>query len=155
MAEGHGGFARNPHDAVPFFVATAVVLTLMACARFAHALRRAPGRAGGALPSLRTVWLSSAGGLVAIHLLQETLEGGVEQALAPATLVAVALAVVVGLAIALALRTAERLIVARAAGRPSLPRAAAAIRPRAPRRLGIRCAPLARHLAGRAPPRAA
>jgi hypothetical protein len=155
LAEGHGGLTRNPHDAVPFFVATAVVLTLAAGARFAAALRGGSSRPAVELPSRRALWLAALAGLVAIHLLQETLEGGLPQALAPATLVAVAIAAAVALGIALALWTAERLIASRDGARPGRPRAAASIRPRAARRIVPRPAPLARHLAGRAPPAAA
>ena len=155
LAVGHGGLARNPHDAVPLFVATAVVLTLLAGARFTGALRSGSSRPPAPLPSRRALWLAALAGLVAVHLLQETLEGGPNQALAPATLVAIAIAAAVALGVALAVHTAERLVASRAGARPGLPRAAAVIRPGALDRIAPRPAPLARHLAGRAPPAAA
>jgi hypothetical protein len=149
LAEGHGGLARNPHDAVPLFVATAVVVTAIALHRSTRA------QAERALPSFRRLWLGGTLSLVAIHLLQETLEGGVHQALSPATVVAAACAVLVAVVLAVALREAERLIAARRTVRPGRLRAAAAILPRPPRLIGARPVPLARHLAGRAPPSAA
>ena len=155
LSEGHGGLTRDPHHAVPMFLATALVLGMVAAGRFAGALK-ATGGAGPAapvpVPATRALWLACAGELVAIHLLQETIEGGLGQSLAPATLVAVACALVVGFVLAVLLRGAERLIVRRSRGRRARPRPTASSLPRAPRRIVVRSTPLARHLAGRAPP---
>jgi hypothetical protein len=152
LAEGHGGLARNPHDAVPLFVATAVVLLALAGARFAAALRSDRARRRRSpVPSLAHLWAGAAASLVAVHFIQEFLEGGPSQALAPATLVAVACALLVAAALALVLREAERLIESRAAAAPSPVRSESSpLRPA--RRLAAPRDVLARHLAGRAPP---
>jgi hypothetical protein len=147
LAEGHGGLVRSPHDAVPLFLATAGVVTLFALAQ----LLRAP--AATVLPSLRRLWLGAAASLVAIHLVQETLEGGVHQALSPATLVAVACALVVAALVAFALREAERLIAA-TTGSEERPLGPSPTIRRGARRRAFPRDLVARHLAGRAPPAA-
>jgi hypothetical protein len=150
LAEGHGGLARNPHDAVPFFVATAAVLVALAGVRFAHALWRG-GRAAP-VPVMHRLWAVAATSLVAVHVLQELLEGGPSQALSPATLVAVAWALAVAVVVALALRGAEQLLLERtAAKQPALRPARAVLRP-ARHDLTARRDLIARNLAGRAPP---
>ncbi len=151
LAEGHDGLATRPHAAVPLLVSCAAVLLAIACARFVATLHR--GHASrGAVPGLRRLWLLATAALVATHVLQELIEGGVPQALAPATLVAVACAVVVGLVLSLLLRGAERLIAGRAVLESTRQRAASGRwRPATTERAPV-ASPLARKLASRAPP---
>ncbi|MDX6644818.1 MAG: hypothetical protein QOK40_545 [Miltoncostaeaceae bacterium] len=111
-------------------------------------------------PSILSLWLTASASLVALHALQEALEGlllggpGLIGLFAIGGLWALAAAVAVGGLIALALRGARVLVVRVARARraqPGHPAAAARMpRPRSAGRLLV--APLARQAAGRAPP---
>jgi hypothetical protein len=159
---GHGGEAgqaleREGHGYLGFVGPLVALLCALALAQLAVALQRpeVPGRPR----RLGRAWLVAAASLLAVYVVQESLEGvlsaehpsGWTGLVGGAGWVAVPLAVGLGLAVALLLRCADALLAAR--GRPGRRFAPPGDASRPHRR----CTPrpegvLARNLAGRAPP---
>ncbi len=143
-------------------------LVVLGASAFAARVMRAyiTGDAGGtrALPSTRRLWLGASVLLVSVYATQEWLEGllaeghpgGLGAPFGHGGLVAIPLAFAIGLVVALALRgAASAIAVAAARGRARLrPAAAGSLPLRISRSLFVppRLAPLARHIAPRAPP---
>jgi hypothetical protein len=157
--------AGDGHGYLPVAGALVALMLGLAGAQLARALvlaTRGFGADRGPMP-LRAAWPLASAALLAVYCGQELTEGvlasghpgGLAALVAHGGLVAVPLAAAFGLLVALALRGA-RAAIARAARRPR------AARPRVPARLAIARlvaapglaldSPLARHLAGRAPP---
>lgn len=158
--------AYQGHSYLPLAEALVAVLWTCAFLRFAVSMIRA-GRAErlSRVPSLRTLWASAAGALVAIYTLQETIEGALSVR-HPSGLLgiygdggwsALPIAVLVGALIALLVRGSHRVLVLLAERRRAHPRRRperdgrpASLSPVPLRRRSI----IAANLAGRAPPAA-
>jgi len=135
-----------------------------ACGRFAAALltARRTGRSEARRPRLATTWAAASMILVAAYVGQESLEallhaghpGGLAGVFGEGGWAALLLALAVGALIALLLRGASAAIGRAARRRRACPRSWPQRREGRPRpALAFASAPLARHLAGRAPPR--
>jgi hypothetical protein len=159
--------AYQGHSYLPFAQALVAVLWISACLRFAISMVRA-GRSErpSRVPSLRLLWASAAGALIAIYTLQEAIEGALSVG-HPGGLIgiyghggwsALPIAVVVGGLVALLVRGSQRALVllaerrrAHPRRRPDRHRRPAPLSPVPLRRRSI----IAANLAGRAPPAAA
>jgi hypothetical protein len=157
LPDAHGD---QGHDYLPAAAAMAAGVLALAALQFARTLLRAwRGReTAGVAPSLRRGWVEAALVLLAVHVAQEGAEtaasGRPPASLAAGLWLAALLAVALGLLAALLLRggaAAVALAARRSRSRDSRPERA---RPRRrPQNAAFRPAsPLARHLAGRAPP---
>lgn len=135
-----------------------------ACGRFVAVLlnARRTGRSEARRPRLATAWAAASSILAAAYVGQESLEallhpghpGGLASVLGEGGWTALVLAVAVGALIALLLRGASAAIVLAARRRRARPRSWPLRGEGRPRpALSSASAPLARHLAGRAPPR--
>jgi hypothetical protein len=157
--------AGDGHGYLPVAGAVASLLLALAGAQLVHALigaTRASAHERGPVP-LRTAWPLASAALLAVYCGQELTEGmlasghpgGLAALTAHSGLVAAPLAVGLGLFVALALRGAGAAIAAAARRRRAqAPRVAirpAPARPAAAPAIALD-SPLARHLAGRAPP---
>jgi uncharacterized membrane protein len=155
--------SEQGHAYLPFLGAVAVFLVGLAVGQLMRALGRArrTGAAHGEEAGFVATWLLSAVALVLLFALQESLEGilsaghpaGLAALTAHGGLVAVPLAVAVGALVALGVLGARAAVAAaaQASRRRLVPRPAHAGRP-VDRLLVPAESPLARHLAGRAPP---
>ena len=123
---------------------------------------RRTGRSEARRPQVATAWAAASSILAAAYVVQESLEvllhfghpGGLASVLGEGGWTAFLLAVAVGALIALLLRGASAAIVLAARRRRARPRRWPARREGRPRSVPASAhAPLARHLAGRAPPR--
>jgi hypothetical protein len=153
--------SEQGHGYLPLVMGVGVFLVGLAAAQLMRAVGRARhvGVAEGAAPGFLAAWLLSALALLVIFALQESLEGalsgghpaGLAALTAHGGLVAIPLAVAVGALVALALRGACAAVAAAARARRRV-----VDRPLPVRRVDHvgppAGSPLARHLAGRAPP---
>jgi hypothetical protein len=154
--------SEQGHGYLPVVMGAAVFLVGLAAGQLMRAIARArrTGVGEGAAPGLAGTWLLCAVALVVIFATQESLEGlltaghpaGLEALTAHGGLVALPLAAGVGALVALALRGAYA-----AVARATRARTRGRLRPPAIRRpadpvVPVAQSPLARHLAGRAPP---
>jgi hypothetical protein len=161
LAYGHDAgrvFGEPGHRYLPFAAAATAVLLLLATLRFAQAVAR-PSHPQPRRVALRRLWTENAVALVAIYVGQEGLEG----AFTPGHPVwehggwiVLPLAVLFGGLIAVLLVGADRVLIEasrRAAAVPESKRLPVALPPGS-RVVAVRLNVVARHLAGRAPPRA-
>jgi hypothetical protein len=151
------------HAYLPLAAALVVVVLALACAQLVGAVARALRTGAGEPqpPHLFLLWLISSTALLGVHIAQEAAEsllttGRPELVAAmagPGGPVSILLACFFGLLVALALRGAGAAVAAavRRCARRRAGRAPAAGRPRSAVTVAPAC-PLARHLAGRAPP---
>jgi uncharacterized membrane protein len=154
--------SEQGHGYLPLVMGAAVFLVGLAAGQLMRAVGRArrTGAGEGAAPGFASTWLLSAVALLLIFATQESLEGfltaghpaGLEALTAHGGLVALPLGVGVGALVALALRGAHA-----AVARATRARTRWRLRPPAIRRpvdpvIPAAQSPLARHLAGRAPP---
>ena len=134
-----------------------------ACGGFAAALLNAwrTGRSEGRGPRLSTAWATASSVLLAAYVGQESLEallyaghpGGLAGVLGEGGWTALLLSLAVGALLALLLRGASAAIARAARRKPARARSRPVRREGCPRfALAFPSAPLARHLAGRAPP---
>jgi hypothetical protein len=154
--------SEQGHGYLPLVMGLAVFLVGLAAGQLMRAVGRArhTGEAEGAAPGFLFAWLLSTLALLLIFALQESLEGvlsaghpaGLAALTAHGGLVAVPLAVAVGALVALALRGASAAVAAAAGARRRVVIRPAPV-PRPAEGVGAPArSPLARHLAGRAPP---
>ena len=155
--------SEQGHAYLPLITAAAVVLVGLATGQLIRAVGRArrTGAVEGEAPAFVAAWLLSALALTVIFALQESLEGllsaghpaGVAALTGHGGLVALPISAAIGALVALGLRGASAAVAAaaRSSRRMDPPRAAPVPRP-ADRLAAPLGSPLARHLAGRAPP---
>jgi hypothetical protein len=155
--------SEQGHGYLPVVMAAGVVLVGLAVGQLMRALGRArrTGVAEEGAPGFVAAWLLSAVALIVIFALQESLEGlfsaGHPAGLAALTghggPVALPISAAIGALVALGVRGASAAVAAaaRSSRRIDVPRAAQVPRP-AHRLAAALGSPLARHLAGRAPP---
>jgi hypothetical protein len=155
--------SEQGHGYLPLVVAAAVVLVGLAAGQLMRAVGRArrTGAAEGDAPGFAAAWLLSAVALIVIFALQESLEGsfsaghpaGIAALTGHGGLVALPISAAIGALVALGVRGASAAVAAaaRSSRRAVTPRAARVPRP-ADRLAAPAASPLARHLAGRAPP---
>jgi hypothetical protein len=159
-ADTHRVLHEEGHRYLPFAGAAAALLLLAGATQFATSLLRcATGGAGPGRPPARLcgLWAGNAALLVATYVAQEGLEGAFASGhpiWAHGGWVVVPLAVVLGGLVALLVVGAHRALaeVARRSGLSAETRRAEQRRPRPRSAVLAPLSPLARHLAGRAPP---
>jgi hypothetical protein len=165
LIAGHavGEASAAVHGYLPFAALVASGVVVAAAVGLSRALARArrTGDPGEHASSLRRTWLLATGTLLALHLGQEAVEAvlagrgyGPGAMVADGGLLVAPLAAFFGALVVLGLRGARRAIAAAARSVPARVPAGRAPQssPPAERRPGPLAAPLALHLAGRAPP---